>query len=487
LVLNIVDLDANALSQAIHARTVSCREVMQAYLKRIDACNEAVLALVSRPSNEILLAQADSADAQLAQGQSLGWMHGMPQAIKDLAVQKDFACTSGSRLMKDQRPTQDSLMVARMRQAGAIFVGRTNVPESGLGSHSYNHLFGTTRNPWDTTKTAGGSSGGAAVALALHMLPVADGSDFMGSLRNPAGWNNVLGMRPSQGRVPAWPNPDVWIAQMGTEGPMGRTAGDVARLLAIQSGPDDRAPLARQDRFDLNAALMPAVGATIRVGWLGDLGAYLPTDPGVLTTCESALKQWQGHSVTVEPVQFKTSLQMLWDCWLVWRRALVGPRIALQMALSPQARDFIKPEAQWEFDQAAHTSANELTQASAQRTSFYQECLGLFERYDVLALPSAQVWPFDASLDWPKQIAGRTMDTYHRWMEATIYATLLGAPTVCVPAGFGGPNPAKPLPMGIQLIGRPGADAQVLSIAAHYEQTVMPAMKTRHTNMLLGA
>jgi amidase len=484
--LNIVDLDANALSEAIHARTISCREVMQAYLKRIDACNDEVLALVSRPPNESLLKQADQADALLAQGQPLGWMHGMPQAIKDLAMQKDFPCTSGSRLMKDNRPAQDSLVVARMRQAGAIFVGRTNVPESGLGSHSYNTVFGTTRNPWDTSKTAGGSSGGAAVALALHMLPVADGSDFMGSLRNPAGWNNVLGMRPSQGRVPAFPSPDVWLTQMGTDGPMGRSVGDVARLLAIQSGPDQRAPLARQDRFDLSAALAPATGSSIRVGWLGDLDGYLPTDVGVVNTCEAALKQWQGAGVALESVRFKTSLQSLWDCWLVWRRVLVGPRIALQMELSPNARDFIKPEAQWEFDQAANTTANEFTRASAQRTSFFQECLGLFEQYDVLALPSAQVWPFEASLDWPKQIAGRTMDTYHRWMEATIYATLLGAPTVCVPAGFGGPNPVKPLPMGIQLIGRPGADAQVLSIAAHYEKTVMPTMQSAHAKMLAG-
>jgi amidase len=239
--LTIVDLDATALSLAIHARQVSCREVMQAYLNRIDECNARVLALVNRVPNEILLKQAEDADAMLALGQSRGWMHGMPQAIKDLAMQKDFACTLGSRLMKDSRPSQDCLMVARMRAAGSIFVGRTNVPESGLGSHSYNSLFGTTLNAWDSSKTAGGSSGGAAVALALHMLPVADGSDFMGSLRNPAGWNNVMGMRPSQGRVPSWPLPDVWLSQMGTEGPMGRSVRDLARLLSVQAGPDPSA------------------------------------------------------------------------------------------------------------------------------------------------------------------------------------------------------------------------------------------------------
>jgi amidase len=472
LVLNIIDLDATALSQAIHARQFSCREVMQAYLNRIQECNARVLALVNLVPNEVLLKQADEADALLAAGQSKGWMHGMPQAIKDLAMQKDFACTMGSRLMKDNRPTQDCLMVARMRAAGAIFVGRTNVPESGLGSHSYNNLFGTTVNAYDDTKTAGGSSGGAAVALALHMLPVADGSDFMGSLRNPAGWNNVFGMRPSQGRVPFWPVPDLWLAQLGTEGPMGRSVRDLTRLLSIQAGPDPRVPLARQDRFDLEAALLPATGTSIRVGWLGNLGGHLAMDAGIVDTCEAALKKWQGQGVRVEQIQFKSSLQALWDSWLVWRRVLVGPRIALQMGLSPQARDFIKPEAQWEHDQAANTSANEFSRASAQRSAFYQECMELFEHYDVLALPSAQVWPFDASMHWPKQIGDRAMDTYHRWMEATIYATLLGAPAVCVPAGFGGPNVSKPLPIGLQLIARPGADAQALSIAAHYEQTL---------------
>ncbi|MGZ5240499.1 MAG: amidase family protein, partial [Caldimonas sp.] len=223
----LTDLDADALSRAIHAREVSCRETMQAYLARIAAVNPGVNAIVSLQPEEALLAQADACDAELAHGTSRGWMHGMPQAIKDAAETKGIASTLGSPLLKDHRPVHDALMVERMKRAGCIVVGKTNTPEFGLGSHTFNEVFGTTRNAFDPTKSAGGSSGGAAVSLATHMLPVADGSDFMGSLRNPAGWNDVYGFRPSQGRVPRWPAADVWVALLSTEGPMGRTVKDV--------------------------------------------------------------------------------------------------------------------------------------------------------------------------------------------------------------------------------------------------------------------
>ena len=466
----ITDLDASDLSKAIRARKTTCVEVMRAYLERIEALNPAVLALVSMADKKDLLKQAKKADAELAAGKSRGWLHGIPMAVKDIAPVAGFPCTMGSRLLAKSIPSEDGLLAQRMRAAGAIFIGRTNVPEFGLGSHSFNDLFGTTKNPWDNTKTAGGSSGGAAVALALRMLPLADGSDFMGSLRNPAGWNHVIGFRPSQGRVPSWPANDVWVSQLGTEGPMGRSVRDVARLLAVQSGPDARTPLARTDKFDVKAALKPRAANTIRVGWLGDLDGYLPMQEGVKATCEKALDAWRSSGVKVQAAKLGMDPAVLWQCWLVWRRALVGPRIAPMLAMGPDAKDFIKPEALWEHKQAAGTGVAEFTTASAQRSQFYQTTQKLFERFDVIALPSAQVWPFDASERWPKQIAGKKMDTYHRWMEATIYGTLLGAPTVCMPAGFGGPDKAKPLPMGIQFIGRPGADAEVLSIAANYEK-----------------
>jgi amidase len=204
---------------------------MQATLARIDEVNPAVNAIVSLRDAQELLAEADAHDAMLAKGASKGWMHGIPQAIKDLSPTEGLRTTLGSPLMRDFVPKADGLMVQRMKAAGAIVIGKTNVPEFGLGSHSFNEVFGVTRNAYDHARSAGGSSGGAAVALATRMLAVADGSDFMGSLRNPAAWNNVFGMRPSQGRVPMWPTSDVWVNQLSTEGPMARTVRDVALLL----------------------------------------------------------------------------------------------------------------------------------------------------------------------------------------------------------------------------------------------------------------
>ena len=232
-VADITDYSADQLSRAIHARQVSCREVMQAYLRRIAAVNPHVNAIVSLQHEPHLLAQADARDAQLARGQSLGWLHGMPQAIKDMSNTVGIPTTLGSPLMRDFVPQEDGLLAQRMKAAGCIVVGKTNVPEFGIGSHTFNEVFGATRNPYNLGKSAGGSSGGAAVALATRLLPVADGSDFMGSLRNPAGWNNVFGFRPSQGRVPMWPASDAFISQLGTEGPMARTVDDLARLLEI--------------------------------------------------------------------------------------------------------------------------------------------------------------------------------------------------------------------------------------------------------------
>ena len=239
----IIQFSAHALSQAIHRKQFSCREVMRAYLQRIADVNPRVNAIISLQDGDDLLRQADARDAQLARGESMGWMHGMPQAIKDLSNTAGIATVQGSPLMRNFVPSEDGLMAQRMKTAGCIVIGKTNVPEFGLGSHTFNEVFGVTRNPYDLSRTAGGSSGGAAVALATHMLPVADGSDFMGSLRNPAAWNNVFGFRPSQGRVPTWPAADAFIAQLGTEGPMGRTVQDVALLLGTHAGYSQNTPL----------------------------------------------------------------------------------------------------------------------------------------------------------------------------------------------------------------------------------------------------
>ncbi len=476
--MDITDLPAHALSRAIHTRQVSCREVMQATLARIEAVNPVHNAIVSLRDGDVLLCEADARDAQLTRGATpagpIGWMHGMPQAIKDMAQTAGIRTTLGSPLLHDFVPTQDGLMAQRMKAAGCIVIGKTNTPEFGLGSHTFNEVFGVTRNAYDPSRSAGGSSGGAAVALATRMLAVADGSDFMGSLRNPAAWNNVFGLRPSQGRVPMWPAQDVWVTQLGTEGPMGRTVQDVALLLDVQAGYDARAPLSLHGSERFAQSLHDFDGKRVRVGWLGDLSGYLPMEPGIVESCEQGLRRLQECGCAVEPLRPGFSPEDAWQAWLIWRRWLVAARIAPYLA-NPRNRALIKPEALWEYDQAVNLSGTQAWRASAQRSTLYQQLLALFERCDFLALPSAQVWPFDAAQRWPTRIAGREMDTYHRWMEVVIYATLAGLPCISVPVGF---SPTG-LPMGMQLMGRPRGDLAVLQLAHAYEQVAQDVLRIR--------
>ena len=472
----ITDLSAQALSQAIHARRLSCRAVMGAYLARIHRLNPALNAIVNLADDDVLLAQADARDAELARGQSRGWMHGMPQAIKDVTHAAGFPTTLGLPALARATAREDGLVSARMKAAGCIVIGKTNVPEFGLGSHTYNTLFGATPNAWDATVSAGGSSGGAAVCLAQRLLPVADGSDVMGSLRNPAGWNHVFGLRPSFGRVPRWPAADVYLNQLGSEGPMARSVADLAQLLAVQAGHDPRVP--HSLATPPGTSFMPPANATahgLRVAWLGDLGGYLAMEGGVLAVCEAALEHLSNAGAQVESSALGIDPARLWQPWLTWRQMLTAQSMAPVMAL-PGARAQLKPEALWEFDAAQGLSVATLTAASVERSAFLQHLLTLFERFDVLALPSAQVWPFPVEQHWPRQIAGRAMDTYHRWMEVTLYATFAGLPAISLPAGF---DPSGRWPMGLQLIGRPQGDAALLAAAAAYEALVPELLARR--------
>jgi amidase len=471
--MNITALSAAALSESIHARDVSCREVMVAYLDHIDDRNPSVNAIVSRRDRDELLSESATCDDELTRGESRGWMHGMPQAIKDLAAAQGIRMTMGSRLLPHFVPDFDTLIVARMKSAGCIVIGKTNVPEFGLGSHTFNDVFGTTLNPYDLTRTAGGSSGGAAVGLATNMLPVADGSDYMGSLRNPAAWNNIFGFRPSQGRVPGGPERDSYLAQLGTEGPMGRTVLDVALLLGTQAGYDEGSPLSLSGRLD---ELVSVTGARdslnvdtagTRVGWLGDLGGHLAMEPGIIGLCEAGLRNMEALGCRVEPTAFDMSPERVWEAWIVWRHVLVSANLR-PLLTDPSKRDLVKPEALWEIDQGSRVTGPQFSQASVERTIFYQSITALFDRFDVLVLPTAQVWPFAATERWPRSIGDREMDTYHRWMETVLYATFAGLPAISVPVGFD----ERGLPMGMQLIGRPRGDVDVLRIAHAYEATL---------------
>jgi amidase len=316
------------------------------------------------------------------------------------------------------------------------------------------------------------------VALAQRLLPVADGSDFMGSLRNPACWNHVFGLRPSQGRVPAWPRPDLWVAQLGVDGPLGRSVRDLAALLNVQAGYDARAPLSiAQSGIDFipDAAAAASTLKGLRVGWLGDMGGHLAVEDGILDVCSAALARMAGAGAQVEPTALGFSETALWDAWLVWRRALTSQGVTAVLS-SPDKRAQIKPEALWEYDTAQGLDFATFMKASALRSTYYQHMVSMFERFDVLALPVAQVWPFDKEISWPRSVAGRAMDTYHRWMECTLYATFAGLPAISLPAGF---DASGRWPMGVQLIGRPQGDAELLRVAAGYEALIPELLARR--------
>ncbi len=440
---------------------------MSAYLDRVDALNPRYNAIVSLQPRDALLREADALDAELCAGTDRGVLHGFPLAIKDLAPTAGIRTTLGSPLLAHNVPAQDDIMVTRMKRAGGIVIGKTNTPEFGLGSQTYNTVFGVTRNAWDASRTAGGSSGGAAVSLALRMQPVADGSDFMGSLRNPAAYNGVFGFRPSPGRVPSGPFGDQFVNQLGTQGPMARTMRDLALLFSVQAGRDLRVPLSIAESGAPFAAPFRGLPRGIRIGWLGDLDGHLAMEPGILEACTEGLARLERIGCVVEPMSLGFAPERVWRTWLVWRHWLVAGRVAPFLA-DPTQRALLKPEARWEAEGASRLSAADVFAASVERSAFYAHVAALFERCDVLVLPSAQAWPFDAALHWPGTIDGRAMDTYHRWMEVVIYATLAGLPALSVPVGFN----ADGLPMGMQLMGRPQADRAVLELGAAYEATI---------------
>jgi amidase len=461
---DIVMLDAGALGAAIRSRQVSCAEVMAAYLDHIEAVNPKVNAIVALQNRAGLMAQAAERDAQLALGEALGPLHGFPQAVKDLQPVRGIVSTSGSPILKDFVPAADGLLAERLRAAGAIFIGKTNTPEFGLGSHTYNPVYGATGNAYDPAKSAGGSSGGAAVALALRMLPVADGSDYGGSLRNPAGWNNVWGFRTSIGRVPVDAR-DAWLPSMGVVGPMARSVADLALLLSVQAGYDARAPLSMEGGEAALAGPFKGDVRGKRVAWAGDFGGFAPNEPEVLEVCQGALKAFEDLGCVVEPAFPDYPLEAVWQAQLTLRAWQSGAAL-LDHYRDPTKRVLMKPEAVFEVESGLKLSAYDITAASVVRTEWTQAVRRFFERYDYLILPTAQVFPFDIGEAWPRQIAGQTMTTYHEWMKAVFLVTMSGCPALAAPAGFG---PAG-LPIGIQIIAPVHRELDCLQLGYAYEQ-----------------
>lgn len=455
--MSLCDLSASDLSRMLSARQVAPSEVMADYLDRIAAENPAINAVISLRDRDDLMAEARLADDAVPQG----WLHGIPFAVKDLCATKGLRTTWGSPLFADFVPAKDDLLAARMRAAGAIFIGKTNTPEWGHGSHSFNTVSGVTRNPYDLAVTAGGSSGGAAAGLAARILPVADGSDMMGSLRNPAAFCNVYGFRPSFGLVPGDAEGDTYLATLATEGPMGRTVEDVARLLSVQAGENPEVPFGRTNE-DFAAKLRIDMRGK-RIAWLGDWGGAYQTEPGILPLCEAGLQVFADLGAHVEAIAPPFPAEKLWQAWTALRAMLnAGGMKALYD--DPKKRAQIKPESIWEIEQGGGLTAQAVYEASTIRSRWYAHAARLFERYDAVVLPTAQVWPFPVEWRWPQAINGVAMDTYHRWMEVVIPVSLIGLPALSVPVGFG----ASGLPMGMQIAGPMGADARVLAMGQAY-------------------
>ncbi|MEM9843823.1 MAG: amidase [Pseudomonadota bacterium] len=456
--------DACTLSSALAGKELRAERLMEITLDRIASVNSRVNAIVSLRPAEELLAEAASSDDQ----DPVGPLHGLPVAIKDLADARGLPTSQGSPVFAEEIAEADSPHVARLRAAGAIVIGKTNTPEFGLGSNTYNPVHGATANPYDTSRTCGGSSGGAAVALACGMVAIADGSDMMGSLRNPAGWNNVYGMRPTWGRVPGNATGDLFLHRLSTNGPMARSPADLALQLNVMSGVHPLASVASSEPVPIPPPESKAGGT--RIGWLGDWGGAWPFERGILALCENALGVFADLGAAVDPVPPPFARDDLWQSWIQLRSWSIASELH-PLLTDPSLSNQLKPEAIWEIEQARALSALDIHRASEIRSDWWRRALTLFETYDALALPTAQCWPFSIDLHWPKTLLGKEMDTYHRWMEVTTPASLLGLPVVAIPAGFGEAG----LPMGVQLIGPPDSDGALLTLAqAYHEATRWP-------------
>ena len=476
---DIVMMDARALAAAIKTRKLSSVEVMTAFLDHIALFNSKVNAIVALQDRDKLLAEARERDAQVARGEIMGPLHGLPHAVKDLQPVKGIRSTSGSPILKDFVPTQDSLAVERMRKAGAIFIGKTNTPEFGLGSNTYNPVYGATHNAYDLTRSAGGSTGGGAVALAMRMLPLADGSDYGGSLRNPAGWNNVFGFRTSEGVIPI-AGEDVWLPSPSVTGPMARNVPDLALLLSVLAGYDERAPLSVDGPGSRFLADLKADFKGKRIGWLGDLNGSAPYEAGVLDLCQTALKTFETLGMTVDAAMPDAPTEPAWQAFITQRQWIQGWSLH-NYYNDPAKRALLKPEAIYEIEGGIKLSGFDVTAASVARTHWSNAVGRLFEHFDFLVMPTAQLFAFDINEHWPREIAGQTMRTYHEWMKAVCLITMAGTPSLAVPAGFDG----RGLSMGLQIIAPVRREMDCLKLAHAYEQAA--DWTGKHLPPLLGA
>lgn len=449
---------ATELVRRIRTRDVSAREVMQAHLTQIERVNPRVNAIVTLLPEQAL-EQARRADEALARGDAVGPLHGLPIAHKDMVPTKGIRTTFGSPIFRDHVPDQDGLIVERLRCAGAITIGKTNTPEFGAGSQTYNEVFGETLNPYNLHKTCGGSSGGAAVALACGMLPLADGSDTGGSLRNPANFCNVVGFRTSPGRVPVYPSSLGWVT-ISVQGPMARTVQDTALMLSTIAGPDPRSPIALAEPGSVFARPLTRDFAGVRVAWSRDLGG-LPVDSRVTAVIDAQRRAFEALGCIVEDAEPDfTDADEIFKVWRAWRMEVnYGEHVRTR-------RDLVKDTVIWNVEAGMQLTGPQIGRAERKQTELYHRVRRFMETYEFLVLPVSQVPPFDVQQRYVTEIQGVKMETYIDWMKSCYYITVVGHPAISVPAGF----TPEGLPVGIQIVGRHRDDWGVLQLAHAFEQ-----------------
>ena len=449
---------ATELASLIRSKELSARQVMEAHLQQIERVNPAVNAIVTLLPERAMQAAA-AADEALARGQDVGPLHGLPVAHKDLVETKGIRTTYGSPLFTDFVPEVDALIVERLHGAGAITIGKTNTPEFGAGSQTFNEVFGATHNPYDLTKTCGGSSGGAAVALACGMIPIADGSDMGGSLRNPANFCNVVGFRVSPGRVPSWPSALGWFS-IPVKGPMARTVEDVALLLSAMAGPDARSPIAIAEPGERFRQSLDRDFGGVKIAWSQDLASF-PVDARVTAVIDGQRHVFADLGCIVEEAEPDFSdADEIFKVWRAWSFALsYGP-------LLEKHRDHFKETVIWNVEAGQRLTGPQLGQAEVKRTALYHRVREFMDTYEYLILPVSQVPPFDITQEYITEINGVQMETYIDWMKSCYFISTLGLPAISVPCGF----TPEGLPVGVQIVGRHQDDFGVLQLARAFEK-----------------
>ena len=449
-------LSARELVRRMLAKEVSAREVMAAHIAQVERLNPAVNAIVTFAPEQAMAAAA-AADERLARGQAVGSLHGLPVAHKDLHDTAGMRTTYGSPIYADHIPTADALCVRRLKDAGAITIGKTNTPEFGLGSQTFNAVFGATLNPWDLTKTCGGSSGGAAVALACGMVPIADGSDMGGSLRNPANFNNVVGFRCSPGRMPG--PPGSW-ATLSVDGPMARDVGDVALMLSAMAGPDASSPISiSEPGASFYRDLERDFGGT-RIAFSGDFGG-LPIDPRVSAVLESQRHVFAGLGCEIDE-----AVPDLSDAHEVFQTLRAVGLVATRGELLKTHRHLLKDTAIWNIEKGLSLTGEDVGRAQRLQTLVFQRMKAFMDRYEFLIVPVNQVPPFSVDMPYPTEINGVAMDSYIDWMKSCYYITITGHPAISVPCGF----TPEGLPVGVQIVGRYRDEFGVLQLAHAFER-----------------